>query len=70
VPINANNKWETEEDEQLRKLIGSNVSTHLIAAKLKRSYLAIKARIRLLKLYRKRRPDLERSSDLQTARQR
>jgi len=44
VPENSNNKWTPEEDVRLKSLIEANTSIHLIAAKLKRSVSAIRAR--------------------------
>jgi hypothetical protein len=54
VPENANNKWTPEEDVRLRSLIEANTSLHLIAAKLKRSISAIKARASTLNISIKR----------------
>jgi hypothetical protein len=44
MPENSNNKWTPEEDVRLKSLIEANTSLHLIAAKLKRSVSAIRAR--------------------------
>ena len=44
MPENSNNKWTPEEDARLKSLIEANTSIDLIAAKLKRSVSAIRAR--------------------------
>jgi hypothetical protein len=44
VPENSNNKWTPEEDARLKSLVEANTSILLIAAKLKRSVLAIRTR--------------------------
>jgi hypothetical protein len=44
VPENSSNKWTPEEDGRLKSLVEANTSIHLIAAKLKRSVLAVKHR--------------------------
>jgi hypothetical protein len=54
VPENANNKWTPEEDVRLKSLIEANTSIHLIAAKLKRSVSAIRARASLRNISIKR----------------
>jgi hypothetical protein len=52
VPENSNNK--PEEDARLKFLIEDNMSIHLIAAKLKRSVPAIRARAQVLNILMKR----------------
>jgi hypothetical protein len=54
VPENSNNKWTPEEDVRLKSLIEANTSLHLIAAKLKRSVSAIRARGNILHIPMKR----------------
>jgi hypothetical protein len=54
VPENANNKWTTEEDVRLKSLVEANTSAHLIAARLKRSVDAVKARAQALSISMKR----------------
>jgi hypothetical protein len=54
VPENSNNKWTPEEDARLKSLIEANTSIDLIAAKLKRSVPAIKARAQVLNILMKR----------------
>jgi hypothetical protein len=54
VPENSNNKWTPEEDARLKFLIEANMSIHLIAAKLKRSVPAIRARAQVLNILMKR----------------
>jgi hypothetical protein len=54
VPENANNKLTPEEDIRLKSLIEANTSVHLVAAKLKRSVSAIRARASLLNIPMKR----------------
>jgi len=54
VPENANNKWTPEEDVRLKSLIEANTPVHLVAAKLKRSVSAIRARASLLNIPMKR----------------
>jgi len=54
VPVNANNKWTSEEDARLKSLIEANTSTHFIAAELKRSVNAVKARAQVLNISMKR----------------
>jgi hypothetical protein len=54
VPENTNNKWTPEEDARLRSLIEANRSAHLIAAGLKRSVNAVKARAQVLSISMKR----------------
>jgi hypothetical protein len=54
VPENSNNKWTPEEDARLKSLIEANTSLHLIAAKLKRSVPAIRARASILNILMKR----------------
>jgi hypothetical protein len=48
VPENANNKWTPEEDALLKSLLEANSSIDLIAAKLKRSDQATRARAGVL----------------------
>jgi hypothetical protein len=54
VPENSNNKWTREEDARLKSLTEANTSIHLIAAKLKRSVGAIRARASMLNILMKR----------------
>jgi hypothetical protein len=54
VPENSNNRWTPEEDALLKSLIEANTSIHLIAAKLKRSVSAIRARASILHIPMKR----------------
>jgi len=54
VPVNANNKWTPEEDARLKSLIEVNTSAHFIAAELKRSVNAVKARAQVLNISMKR----------------
>ena len=54
MPENTNNKWTPEEDVRLKSLIEANTSVHLIAAKLKRSVSAIRARASILNISMKR----------------
>jgi hypothetical protein len=54
VPENGNNKWTPDEDALLKSLIEANTSVHLIAAKLKRSVPAIRARASILNILMKR----------------
>jgi hypothetical protein len=54
VPENSSNKWTPQEDARLKSLIEANTSIHLIAAKLKRSVPAIKARAQVLNILMKR----------------
>jgi hypothetical protein len=54
VPENSNNKWTPQEDARLKSLIEANTSIDLIAAKLKRSVPAIKARAQVLNILMKR----------------
>jgi hypothetical protein len=53
VPENSNNKWTPEEDALLKSLIEANTSIHLVAAKLKRSVGAIRARASMLNILMK-----------------
>ena len=54
MPENSSNKWTPEEDARLKSLIEANTSIHLIAAKLKRSVPAIRARASILNILTKR----------------
>jgi hypothetical protein len=54
VPENTNNKWTPEEEALLKSLIEANMAMHLIAAKLKRSVSAIRARGNVLHIPMKR----------------
>ena len=54
MPVNANNKWTPEEDARLKSLIEVNTSAHFIAAELKRSVNAVKARAQVLNISMKR----------------
>jgi hypothetical protein len=54
VPENTNNKWTPGEDARLKSLIEANTSAHFIAAKLKRSVNAVKARAQVLNISMKR----------------
>ena len=54
MPENSNNKWTPEEDARLKSLIEANTSIDLIAAKLKRSVPAIRARAQVLNILMKR----------------
>jgi hypothetical protein len=47
-------KWTPEEDARLKSLVEANTSIHLIAAKLKRSVVAVRARARTLDISIKR----------------
>jgi hypothetical protein len=49
-PENSNNKWTPEEDARLKSLIEANTSIHLVAAKLKRSVPATRARAAVLNI--------------------
>lgn len=51
---NSSKKWTPEEEERLRKMLGSGVSKFLIAAKLKRAVTAVEARAYILGLSAKR----------------
>lgn len=54
MPENSNNKWAPEEDARLKSLVEASTSIHLIAAKLKRSVYAIRARASILNIPIKR----------------
>jgi hypothetical protein len=54
VPENSNNKWTPEEDALLKSLIEANTSIDLIAAMLKRSAPAKRARAAVLHIAMKR----------------
>ena len=54
MPENSSNKWTPEEDARLKSLIEANTSIHLIAAKLKRSVAAVRARASTLDISMKR----------------
>jgi hypothetical protein len=54
VTKNTGNKWTPEEDAQLRTLIESSLSIHLVAEKLKRSVSAVKGRAHFLQVSIKR----------------
>ena len=54
MPENGNNKWTPDADALLKSLIEANTSVHLIAAKLKRSVPAIRARASILSILTKR----------------
>jgi hypothetical protein len=54
VPENTYSKWTPEDDARLKSLIEANTSAHLIAAKLKRSVNAVKARAQVLSILMKR----------------
>jgi hypothetical protein len=54
VPENSSNKWTPEEDARLKSLVEANTSIHLIAAKLKRSVNAVRARASILNILMKR----------------
>jgi hypothetical protein len=54
VPENSSNKWTPEEDVRLKSLVEANTSILLIAAKLKRSVLAIRSRASTLDIPIKR----------------
>jgi hypothetical protein len=76
-PENSNNKWTPEEDARLKSLIEANTSIHLVAAKLKRSVPATRARAAVLNilirrvwvgLKAKKTPDERRLADEKRAR--
>jgi hypothetical protein len=48
VPENSSKKWTPEEDARLKSMIEANMSIDLIAAKLKRSVPATRARAAVL----------------------
>jgi hypothetical protein len=50
VPENTNTKWTPEDDARLKSMIEANTSAHFIAAELKRSVNAVKARAQLLNI--------------------
>ena len=50
----SSNKWTPEEDARLKSLIEANTSIDLIAAKLKRSVPAIRARAQVVNILMKR----------------
>jgi hypothetical protein len=50
VPENTNTKWTPDEDARLKSMIEANTSARLIAAKLKRSVNAVKARAQVLNI--------------------
>jgi hypothetical protein len=52
VASNTSNRWTPEEEERLKSLIEANTSILLIAAKLKRSVEAVKARAIKLRIRR------------------
>jgi hypothetical protein len=54
VPENTNTKWTPDEDARLKSMIEANTSARLIAAKLKRSVNAVKARAQVLNISMKR----------------
>jgi hypothetical protein len=54
VPENSSNKWTPEEDARLKSLFEANTSIQLIAAKLKRSVAAVRARASTLDISMKR----------------
>jgi hypothetical protein len=45
MAVHRGNRWTSEEDEQLRKLIAAKASPVLISAKMKRSLAAIRMRV-------------------------
>jgi hypothetical protein len=47
--------WTAEEDQLLRKLAEDNTSTAVIVAKLKRTATAVRSRVKILKIPKKRR---------------
>jgi hypothetical protein len=47
-------RWTAEDDDRLKSLIEANMSTHLIAAKMKRTTLGVQNRARLLGITTKR----------------
>src|SRR5258705_13472554 len=49
VPANSNNKWTAEDDKRLLKLLAARQSSFSIAAQLRRSIQAIRARLGILK---------------------
>jgi hypothetical protein len=49
VPVNSNNRWTAEDDKRLLKLLAARKSSFSIAAQLRRSIQAIRARLGILK---------------------
>ena len=47
---NARRPWEPEEDKQLRDMVEAGKSVTIIALKLKRTVLAVRARLSILKI--------------------
>jgi len=47
--VNSNNKWTAEDDKRLLKLLAARKSSFSIAAQLRRSIQAIRARLGILK---------------------
>ena len=47
---NARRPWEPEEDKQLRDMVEAGKSVTIIALKLKRTVLAVRARLSALKI--------------------
>jgi hypothetical protein len=54
---NARRLWEPEEDRQLREMIESGKSVTLISLKLKRTELAVRGRMSILKISARRKDD-------------
>ena len=54
VPENTNTKWTPEDDAGLKSMIEANTWAHFIAAELKRSVNAVKARAQVLNISMKR----------------
>jgi hypothetical protein len=54
VAGNSSNRWTREEEERLKSLIEANTSILLIAAKLKRTVQAVKARAAKLRIVRRK----------------
>ncbi len=54
TPVVGSRPWTPEEDERLRILIEARTSIALVAAKLKRSVPAVRARARMLRISLKR----------------
>jgi len=57
MAVHRGNRWTSEEDEQLRKLIAAKTSPVLISVKLKRSLVAIRMRLVALRRKAKRKAD-------------
>jgi hypothetical protein len=54
APALKHRAWTAEDDARLKSLFESSVSTHLIAAKMKRTTLGVQNRARLLGITTKR----------------